>query len=290
MNNKYIDYNANSTISKYFNEVKKINNDFKSKYDIEHLTLEEEIKLAKRILKNDKKAIDELVKANLRFVIKIAKQYQGHGLTLSDLISEGNFGLIKAANKFDHTKGFRFISYAVWWIRQSILFSLNENARMVRLPTSVLNKLTGLKKLIEKFEIDNEREPCSDEIKELNDEFMLLLKYPKTSSLNEPINEDGDELIDVLTNKLNSDSDDNDKFIITNKIKTELNNTLNYLSDREKDIVKCYYGIDTMCQPMTLEVIGNRYSLSKERVRQICNTSIRKIRANSFSLYKALNE
>lgn len=287
MNNKYIDYNANSTISKYFNEVKKINNDFKSKYDIEHLTLEEEIKLAKRILKNDKKAIDELVKANLRFVIKIAKQYQGHGLTLSDLISEGNFGLIKAANKFDHTKGFRFISYAVWWIRQSILFSLNENARMVRLPTSVLNKLTGLKKLIEKFEIDNEREPCSDEIKELNDEFMLLLKNTKCFSLNESVNEDGDELCDIISD---NDFNNDDKFIITNKIKTELNNALNYLSDREKDIVKCYYGIDTMCQPMTLEVIGDRYSLSKERVRQICNTSIRKIRANSFSLYKALNE
>ena len=168
MNRKFVTFDTEDSIAKYFKDVRKS----------VILTPDEEVELAKKIKKGDAKAIDKLVKANLKFVISIAKDYQNQGLPLSDLISEGNYGLIKAANRFDHKRGFRFISYAVWWIRQSILQSLNDNARMVRLPANIINKLSYLNKEIAKFEHANEREPIYGEIFDKDKEVMTMLHFP----------------------------------------------------------------------------------------------------------------
>ena len=287
MNKRYVNYEDNNTISKYFKDIRKIDFDFKSKHKTDYLSLSEETKLAKRILNGDKKAVDELVRANLKFVVSIAKPYQGHGLTLSDLINEGNIGLIKAANKFDYTKGFRFISYAVWWIKQSILYSLNENSRVIRLPTNIINKLHGLKKLIDKFENQNEREPVFGEIVDTNNDVVELLKFPKCASLNETINEDGDELMDIIAYDESTNSDD--KFFVDDRVKKELNDTLSLLSDKEKEIIECYFGINRDCNPMTLEDIGIRFNLTKERVRQIKNKALKKLRHGSSKLFDVIN-
>src|ERR1035437_10615091 len=168
MNRKFVNFDKDDSISKYFKDVRKS----------VILTPAEEVNLAKRIKRGDEKAIHELVKANLKFVVSIAKDYQGKGLPLSDLISEGNYGLIKAANRFDHKRGFRFISYAVWWIRQSIIQSLNDNARIVRLPANVINKISYLNKEIAKFEFQNEREPVYGEIFDKDKDAMELLNFP----------------------------------------------------------------------------------------------------------------
>lgn len=275
MTNKFLNFDADDSISKYFKEVRKS----------VLLTHEEELELAKKIKDGDQKSIDKLVKANLKFVITIAKNYQNQGLPLSDLINEGNLGLVKAANKFNHEKRCRFITYAVWWIKQSIIYSLNENARMVRLPTKVIQKLSTLKKEISRFESLNEREPSNDELSESSDELMNLLNSSKCASLNEPINEDGDEFIDMISNDDNID----DKIEIDNRLKNELNNTLSILEDRERDIIECYFGINRETEPMTLEAIGSKYSLSKERVRQIKFKSLRKLRSNSSQLHRLIS-
>jgi RNA polymerase primary sigma factor len=183
MSKKYVNFETENSLTQYFKDVRKST----------LLTPNEEIDLAKRIQNGDNIAIEELVNANLKFVISIAKEYQNQGLSLADLISEGNYGLVKAATRFDHTRGFRFISYAVWWIKQSIIQSLNENARTVRLPANVINRLSRLKKEIEKFEFENEREPIYGEILDENNEAIDLVLYPRCSSLNDVINEDGDE-------------------------------------------------------------------------------------------------
>ena len=198
MSKKFVNFDNDESIVRYFKDVRKSN----------IITLQEEIELAKKIKNGEQKAIDKLVKANLKFVISIAKEYQGQGLLLSDLINEGNYGLIKAATRFDHTKGFRFTSYAVWWIRQSILQSLNDNARLVRLPANVINKLTFLNKEISKFESLNEREPVFGEILNKNNEISQLLSFPKSTSLNEVINEDGDELIALIPDNNNENEFD----------------------------------------------------------------------------------
>jgi len=276
MSKKYVNFETDDSISKYFKDVRKS----------VILTPKEELDLAKRICEGDQAAIDRLVNANLKFVVSIAKEYQGQGLPLSDLISEGNYGLIKAATRFDHTKGFRFISYAVWWVKQSIIQSLNENARLVRLPANVINKISYLKKEIAKFELANEREPVYGEIFDKENEIMVLLHYPKCTSLNEVINEDGDELIDLIA----IDTEDDDKDIIDNKIKEELNKTLGVLDERERTIIESYFGINTDFEPMTLEGIGERYGLTKERIRQIKEKSLRKLKHNSQNLYKLINE
>ncbi len=275
MSRKYVNYSSDDSISKYFKEVRKS----------VILTPQEEIVLAKRIKDGDTKATDILVKANLKFVIKIAKDYQGQGLPLSDLINEGNYGLIKAASRFDHKKGYRFISYAVWWVRQSILQSLNDNARMVRLPANVIHKLSYLKKEIEKFEFANEREPVFGEIFDKDKDVMSLVSFPKCASLNETINEEGDELIEVIPAE-----PEEDKLVVDERLNSELNKTLSILDDREKVIIECYFGINTGCEPMTLEAIGEKYSLTKERIRQIKEKAIRKIRHNAHDLYSLLNE
>lgn len=275
MSKKFINFNNDDSLGKYFKEVRKS----------AILTQEEEIKLAKKIKNGDQNAINKLVNANLKFVVSIAKEYQGQGLPLSDLINEGNYGLIKAATRFDHKKGFRFISYAVWWVKQSIIQSLNDNARVVRLPANIINKISQLNKDILRFESENEREPVFGEIFDKENEAVVLITYPKHSSLNEVINEEGDELIELIP-----DDSTQEDFEMNNKLKNEINKTLSILDEREKTIIESYFGVNRDCEPMTLESIGETYGLTKERIRQIKEKAIRKLRHNSHDLYSYINE
>lgn len=271
MSKKFVNYNADDTITKYFKEIKKSKG----------LTPEQEVELAIRIKNGDQLAIDELVNANLKFVISIAKEYQGQGLTLSDLISEGNLGLIKAATRFDHTKGFKFISYAVWWVKQSIIQSLNDNSRVVRLPANVINKISKLNKEFGNGE-DNESELMS----EISEFDASLLNYPKSSSLNKTVNEDGGEIIDLI---IGEDSENDTTFEISDIVKDELNNILSVLDERERMIIESYFGINSNHDGMTLEAIGDKYDLTKERIRQIKEKAIRKLRHNTKKLQTLIN-
>ena len=280
MNKQFINLNGDDSVTQYFKEVRK------SKV----ITFDKEVELAKRIQEGDQSAIDELVFANLKFVISIAKEYQGQGLSLSDLINEGNYGLIKAANRFDHTRGFRFISYAVWWIKQSIIQSLNDNARIIRLPSNVINKLSVLRKEIEKFKFENEREPVfGDFIHEEGDlDDLIDLDIPNCKSLNDVINEDGSELYEVIESP---DTVKIDNFYEVDEIvKSELDKALSTLTDRERVIIEYYYGLDSNYESMTLEAIGEKFNLTKERIRQIKERAIRKLRFNSSELYDILNK
>ena len=272
---KKLVFEYDETISNYFKDLRKS----------VLLTQKQEIALAKRIAEGDELAVHELVKANLKFVVSIAKDYQGQGLSLPDLISEGNYGLIKAAKRFDHKRGFRFISYAVWWIKQSIIQSLNDNARIVRLPSNIINKLSYLKKQIAKFEAENEREPVFGEILDKDNELAKLLSFPKCASLNDHINEDGDELIELIS----VEKDDDDRLVVDDRIKSGINKTLSKLDERERDIIQSYFGIDTNLEAMTLEAIGEKYGLTKERVRQIKSCAIRKLRYHSTNLQNLIN-
>lgn len=274
MSKRYVNFDTDDSISKYFKDVRKS----------VILTPKEEIDLAKRIKKGEQAAIDRLVNANLKFVVSVAKEYQGQGLPLSDLINEGNYGLIKAATRFDHKKGFRFISYAVWWVKQSIIQSLNDNARMVRLPANVISKISHLNKEISKFESLNEREPIFGEIIGKDNELMSMINYPKCASLNDVINEEGDELIELIP------SPENDETFIDEKIKQEIDETLNKLDERERAIIESYFGINTECEAMTLEAIGEKYGLTKERIRQIKEKAIRKLRHNAENLFSLIND
>lgn len=277
MSKHFINYSADETINRYFKDVKKS----------EGLSTEKEQELAKRIQDGDTKAIDELVEANLKFVVTIAKEFQGQGLPLPDLISEGNYGLIKAAYKFDHTKGFKFISYAVWWIRQSILQSLNDNARIIRLPTNVVNKIQQVRKDIEKFEFLNEREAILGE--EVNDKGDKFRKVATGSIiLNDKINEEGDELHELIEDV--SFKQEDNYYAMDADVKIELNRILSVLDEREREIIECYFGVNIEGEPMTLETIGERFKLSKERIRQIKEKAIRKLRHNVHGLYNILNQ
>jgi RNA polymerase primary sigma factor len=271
MNKKYINYETEDTITKYFKDVKKTT----------PLTIDKEVELAKRIKKGDQKAIDELVTANLKFVVSIAKEYQGQGLNLSDLINEGNIGLIKAASRFDHTKGFKFISYAVWWVKQSIIQSLNDNARIVRLPVNVINRISKINKEFGNGN-DNEYEILSN-IKDIDEELINNGSF----SLNKNINDEGGEIIDlIIGGKMNESFEDLE---ITDNIKYELNNILSVLDERERMIIESYFGINTDHDGMTLEAIGDKYNLTKERIRQIKEKAIRKLRNNTDNLQKFIN-
>jgi len=265
MSNRFINTKEDS-LSIYLKDVRKS----------ETISIEKEIELAKRIEKGDEKALNELVNANLRFVIKIAKDYQHQGVSLADLISEGNYGLITAAQKFDHTKGFRFISYAVWWIKQAIKHCLNENARTVRLPANMINKLSKLRKESEVFEKNNERSATDNDVE--------YVEVPYCNSLSSPINEDGDVLGDLLSDDIFGNPDE----IISEEenIKRQLHKAMKGLSDREKDIIYCYFGING--HPLTLSQIGMEYGLTKERIRQIKESAIRKIRNNTDGVFDYL--
>lgn len=246
------------------------------------ITVEEEVELAQRIKKGDRKALEKLTRANLRFVVSVAKQYQNQGLSLPDLINEGNVGLIKAAEKFDETRGFKFISYAVWWIRQSILQALAEQSRIVRLPLNQVGSVNKISRIMSKFEQENERRPCLEEIAERidlpNDKIEDALKVNTHHiSVDAPF-ADGDEnsLLDVLPN---DDSPMADKLLVDESLKEEIERALKTLSERECIIIKAFFGIGE--REMTLEEIGDKYNLTRERVRQIKEKAIRRLRHNT---------
>ncbi len=250
----------------------------------ELITVEEEVELAARIRKGDRKALEKLTKANLRFVVSVAKQYQNQGLSLPDLINEGNLGLIKAAEKFDETRGFKFISYAVWWIRQSILQALAEQARIVRLPLNQVGSLNKITKALAKFEQENERRPSSEELANLiglpEDKIGDTLKVQgRHVSVDAPFVEGEDNsLLDVL---VNDDSPMADKSLINESLSKEIDRALDTLGTREKKIIQMFFGIGG--QEQTLEEIGQELGLTRERVRQIKEKAIRRLRQNSRS-------
>ena len=245
---------------------------------------EEEVELAQRIRKGDQVALEKLTRANLRFVVSVAKQYQNQGLSLPDLINEGNLGLIKAAEKFDETKGFKFISYAVWWIRQSILQALAEQSRIVRLPLNQVGSLNKINKALSKFEQENERQPSNEELSEMIDvpkeKISDTLRVSgRHVSVDAPFVEGEDNsLLDVLPN---DDSPMADKGLVNESLNTEIERALSTLTDREREIIKSFFGIG--CQEMTLEEIGERFGLTRERVRQIKEKAIRRLKSPSRS-------
>ena len=250
----------------------------------EELITVEEVELAQRIRKGDQAALEKLTRANLRFVVSVAKQYQNQGLSLPDLINEGNLGLIKAAEKFDETRGFKFISYAVWWIRQSILQALAEQSRIVRLPLNQVGSLNKINKALQRFEQEHERMPSTEELSEMidvpKDKIADTLRVSgRHVSVDAPFVEGEDNsLLDVL---VNNDSPNADKGLVNESLNREIERALSTLATREREIVKSFFGIG--CQEMTLEEIGERFGLTRERVRQIKEKAIRKLRSNSRS-------
>ena len=246
------------------------------------LTVDEEVELAQRIRKGDRKALEKLTKANLRFVVSVAKQYQNQGLSLPDLINEGNLGLIKAAEKFDETRGFKFISYAVWWIRQSILQAIAEQGRIVRLPLNQVSSVNKINRVLNKFEQENERRPSVDEIADKvelpEDKIIDAMKVNgRHISVDAPFVEGEDNsLLDIM---VNDDAPLADRSLVMESLRDEITRALSMLNDRERNIIECFFGIG---QPeMTLEEIGERFGLTRERVRQIKEKAIRRLRHNT---------
>ena len=248
------------------------------------LPVEEEVELSQRIRKGDRRALDKLVRANLRFVVSVAKQYQNQGLSLPDLINEGNVGLIKAAEKFDETRGFKFISYAVWWIRQTILQALAEQSRIVRLPLNQVGSLNKINKAFARFEQEHERVPSPEELAqelELPREKVTdtLRVAGRHISVDAPFADGEDNsLLDVL---VNPDSPNADRGLINESLATEVDRALETLTERERDIIRYFFGIG--CSEMTLEEIGEKFDLTRERVRQIKEKAIRRLRHSSRS-------
>jgi RNA polymerase primary sigma factor len=266
---------ANQSLDRYLQEIG----------EVPLLSPEEEIDLARRIKRNDQDALEKLTKANLRFVVSVAKQYQNQGLSLGDLINEGNLGLIKAAKRFDETRGFKFISYAVWWIRQSILQALAEQSRVVRLPLNRVGALNKIGKAFSNLEQEFEREPSASEIAEELEmtpyEVSDTLKISgKHLSLDAPFNQgDDNRLLDVIEDDQQQPPDD---VLLNESLRIEVQRALTTLSDREAEVIKLYFGLDRE-HPLTLEEIGERFSLTRERVRQIKEKAIRRLRHTSRS-------
>ena len=250
----------------------------------ELITVEDEVELAQRIRKGDQSALEKLTRANLRFVVSVAKQYQNQGLSLPDLINEGNLGLIKAAEKFDETRGFKFISYAVWWIRESILQALAEQSRIVRLPLNQVGSLNKINKALSKFEQENERMPSPDELADILDipreKISDTLRVSgRHVSVDAPfVDGEDNSLLDVL---VNNDSPNADRGLVNESLNKEIERALSTLTERERDIVKYFFGIGT--QEMTLEEIGEYFGLTRERVRQIKEKAIRRLRHSARS-------
>ena len=248
------------------------------------LTADEEVELAQQIKKGDRKALERLTKANLRFVVSVAKQYQNKGLSLPDLINEGNLGLIKAAERYDETRGFKFISYAVWWIRQSILQAIAEQSRIVRLPLNQVGSVNRIASELNKFEQENERkrsvEEMADRIDLPEEKIAEAMKINTHHvSMDAPFADGEDNsLLDFLPN---TDSPSTDNVLDQESLRTEIGRVLDVLNDREQKVIKAFFGIGM--QEMTLEEIGDKYNLTRERVRQIKEKAIRRLRYNTKS-------
>ena len=277
--NKSITNRESEALDKYLQEISKE----------ELISVEEEVELAQRIKKGDRRALDRLTRANLRFVVSVAKQYQNQGLSLADLINEGNVGLIKAAEKFDETRGFKFISYAVWWIRQSILQAIADQSRVIRLPLNQVSSLNKIYRAMNKFEQENERRPSVDELSEnvdlpheKIDEAMSA--NARHVSVDAPLGDDeGNSLLDVL---VNDNAPMADRKLVAESLEAEVAQALKILNERERNIVKCYFGIGV--QEMTLDEIGMKFGLTRERVRQIKEKALRRLRTNNrYTILKA---
>ncbi len=270
---KQVTNRESKSLDKYLQDISKI----------ELITAEEEVELARRIRTGDQIALEKLTNANLRFVVSVAKQYQNQGLKLPDLINEGNVGLVKAAKRFDETRGFKFISYAVWWIRQSILQALAEQSRVVRLPLNKIGSINKIKKTFSYLEQTHERPPSAEEIaKELDMTINEVKQSMKNSgrhiSMDAPLKEGEDSnLYDVMRS---GESPRPDLDLMRQSLHTEIKRALDTLSPREADVIKLYYGIGDQ-QSMTLAEIGQTFDLTRERVRQIREKAIRKLRHNS---------
>lgn len=251
----------------------------------ELLTPEQEVELAQKIKNGDQEALDKLTRANLRFVVSVAKQYQNQGLSLPDLINEGNLGLIKAAKRFDETRGFKFISYAVWWIRQSILQAIAENSRIVRLPSNQLGALNKLKKEISKLEQELERPPTEEEISEIlgipEDKIKQILGIAgKHVSIDAPLLADEDvNFVDVLPNEDTPDTDDK---LMKESLSLEIERALSTLTEYEREVIKMYFGIG-LAHPLSLDEIAMKFNLTRERVRQIKEKGIKRLKTSSKS-------
>lgn len=273
---KSITNRESQSLEKYLQEIGKV----------DLLTPEEEVDLAKKIKEGDQEALEKLTKANLRFVVSVAKQYQNQGLSLSDLINEGNLGLIKAAQRFDETRGFKFISYAVWWIRQSILQALAEQSRIVRLPLNKVGSLNKINRAFSELEQEYEREPSSEELAELleisSDEVETTLGVAaRHVSMDAPfVDGEDNSLLDVLENDGTPGTDT--KLEYAESLRREIERSLNTLTERQCDVIKLYFGIGIE-HPMSLEDIGDRFGLTRERVRQIKDKAINKLRSASRS-------
>ena len=271
---KSITNRESQSLEKYLHEIGKV----------ELITPEEEVKLAVRIKQGDQLALDKLTKANLRFVVSVAKQYQNQGLTLPDVINEGNLGLIKAAQRFDETRGFKFISYAVWWIRQSILQALAEQSRIVRLPLNKLGLTNRISKAYSQLEQEFEREPTPEELAilldmETEEVSATMGASIRHISMDQPFS-DGDEgcLMDVLENP---NADSTDMYLASKaSLTTEIDRSLSTLTERQKEVIRLFFGIG-IDHPLSLEDIGERFSLTRERVRQIKDKAITKLQVTS---------
>lgn len=272
---KQITNRESQSLDKYLQEIGKV----------DLLTPDEEVELAKRIREGDQQALEKLTKANLRFVVSVAKQYQNQGLSLGDLINEGNLGLIKAAQRFDETRGFKFISYAVWWIRQSILQALAEQSRIVRLPLNRVGSLNKISKTFSELEQKYEREPSPDELAEVLDvttnEVVDTLKISgRHVSMDAPfVQGEENSLLDVLENESEVTPDSE---LITDSLRKEVQRALSTLTQREADVVTLYFGLNGI-HALTLEEIGEKFNLTRERVRQIKEKAIRRLRHTSRS-------
>lgn len=273
---KSITNRESQSLEKYLQEIGKV----------DLLTPEEEVELAKRIKQGDQEALEKLTKANLRFVVSVAKQYQNQGLSLSDLINEGNLGLIKAAQRFDETRGFKFISYAVWWIRQSILQALAEQSRIVRLPLNKVGSLNKINRAFSELEQSFEREPLPEELAQqlnisTNEVETTLSVAARHVSVDAPFVEGEDNsLLDVLESTGLPETDE--KLEYMESLRQEIERSLGTLSERQADIIRLYFGLG-LEHPISLEDIGNRFGLTRERVRQIKDKAINKLRSASRS-------
>jgi RNA polymerase primary sigma factor len=272
---KQVTNRETASLDKYLQEIGKV----------ELITAEEEVELARRIKQGDRDALEKLTKANLRFVVSVSKQYQNQGLSLPDLINEGNLGLIKAAQRFDETRGFKFISYAVWWIRQSILQALAEQSRIVRLPLNKIGSINKINKAYAKLEQENEREPDAGEIADMLDIPETEVKESMRNSgrhisMDAPLIQDEDNtLYDVLRS---DDTNTPEKELMTESLRKEIDRAISTLTPREADVIRLYFGLNSK-HPMTLEEIGEKFDLTRERVRQIKEKAIRRLKHTSRS-------